>query len=822
MFGHLTLRSWVRALTLTVVAAVIAGVGIVVPSVFNQAQSAQAVMWPEYTIDMSRFNAGRIISDELFFAGNSMTVAQIQTFLNEKVPSCRSGYTCLKDHSERTYDIAANPMCSRVLGGASDSAALIIWKVATACGVSPKVILVTLEKEQGLVTDTWPSARQYKYAMGADCPDSGDGCGLTAGFAKQVYRGTYMMKRYTGPPGTGPGTAYDYPFTEMKKVGTWQNVQYGVDPACGTAHIYISNQATHVLYVYTPYTPNQGALNAGWGTAPCGAYGNRNFFRYYFQWFGDPNGIPPFAWTLPLQTGSTAGAEKTGTTLRVTAGSFRGTPSPTVTYQWYSCNSPISSATSVPAGCTAISGATASSFTLTPAQATKYVTVAMKATNIAGTAIRMPASTARVFEAPTNSVAPAVSGTLRPAQTLTVSNGTWSAQPAPTFTYQWKVCTSATLSSSCTPIAGATASTLTARAADVGKYYQASVTAKNSLSATAATLISAQVQSAPLNTVAPAVTGTAKVGGVLTSNSGTWTVVPAGATSTEFFACTVASTGGAALPATGCQSVRAASAVSTLTLDSSMLGKRILAKTTVTNSLGSTVRYSATTVPVAQGDVPIPWTYPVQSGTTVNKERVGTVITMTAGSFKSTPAATMTYQWFACTTKIATGLASVPANCAPIQGATSVSYTLTNAEIGKFVAVKLIGTNAIGSASRISASTSLAVSAGTAPLAWTYPVQSGTTAGNDRVGTVVTMTAGSFKALPATANSYQWYSCLTRITTGVADVPGNCTLISGATSASFTLTSAQLGKFIAVKFTGVNLYGTASRISASTTVAVHN
>src|SRR5690606_8182666 len=40
------------------------------------------------------------------------------------------------------------------------------------------------------------------------------------------------------------------------------------------------------LYNYTPYQPNAAALSAGWGTAPCGAYGNRNFYLYFTGWFG--------------------------------------------------------------------------------------------------------------------------------------------------------------------------------------------------------------------------------------------------------------------------------------------------------------------------------------------------------------------------------------------------------------------------------------------------------------------------------------------------------------------------------------------------------
>ena len=50
--------------------------------------------------------------------------------------------------------------------------------------------------------------------------------------------------------------------------------------------VYVKNLATSALYRYTPYQPNEGALAAGYGTAPCGAYGNRNFYAYFEDWFG--------------------------------------------------------------------------------------------------------------------------------------------------------------------------------------------------------------------------------------------------------------------------------------------------------------------------------------------------------------------------------------------------------------------------------------------------------------------------------------------------------------------------------------------------------
>jgi hypothetical protein len=59
--------------------------------------------------------------------------------------------------------------------------------------------------------------------------------------------------------------------------------------------VRIQNQATAALYIYTPYRPNQAALNAGWGTGDsCSSYGNRNFYNFYTLWFGStkaPSGL---------------------------------------------------------------------------------------------------------------------------------------------------------------------------------------------------------------------------------------------------------------------------------------------------------------------------------------------------------------------------------------------------------------------------------------------------------------------------------------------------------------------------------------------------
>ena len=230
--------------------------------------------------DLSLFRPGNIISDVTFFASSTMSAGQIQAFLETRVPSCQSGYTCLKDWTDTSRTVAADAMCGAYAGAAGERASQIIFKVAQACGINPRVLLVTLQKEQGLVTHTWPSEWRYTIAMGQGCPDTAACDTRYYGFFNQVYGAAWQFKRYANPPGT---SAY---FTWYAPGKTW-NLRFNPNSACGSSPVYIENQATANLYYYTPYQPNAAALRAGYGEGDgCSAYGNRNFYNYFTDWFG--------------------------------------------------------------------------------------------------------------------------------------------------------------------------------------------------------------------------------------------------------------------------------------------------------------------------------------------------------------------------------------------------------------------------------------------------------------------------------------------------------------------------------------------------------
>jgi len=243
------------------------------------------------------FKAGNIISDYVFYNKNSMNAQQIQGFLNRLIPNCLTWnpttfvdgerkvvgppYVCINNYHENPH----NGETSFERGGGwfpgGISAAQIIYNAAQEHGINPQVLLVMLKKESlgPLTSDNWPTKYQYKYAMGYACPDSGPNhsanCSASkAGFYKQVNLAAWQLRYYREHPN-------DYRYS----LG-WNNIQYSPNPACGTKPVYIENIATLSLYIYTPYTPNDGALANYPGTAPCGAYGNRNFFMFFSQWFG--------------------------------------------------------------------------------------------------------------------------------------------------------------------------------------------------------------------------------------------------------------------------------------------------------------------------------------------------------------------------------------------------------------------------------------------------------------------------------------------------------------------------------------------------------
>lgn len=234
------------------------------------------------------FDPGRIITDEVMFDGDAISAAGIDVLLAEKGAGCQTGADgapCLKDLRMSTPYRPKTPYCAEIPAADAQSAGQILAAVGTACDVSPKVLVVMLQKEQGLVTTSTPTWRKLDAALGFACPDF-LGCDPgKAGFAQQIYQAGSRLQEY-GDPARG----FRY------RAGRTYDIQYSPYEFCGTGRVSIANRATAALYNYTPFTPSQATLDAGAGVVAddvCAAYGNRNVYRIYATWFGSPTGADP-------------------------------------------------------------------------------------------------------------------------------------------------------------------------------------------------------------------------------------------------------------------------------------------------------------------------------------------------------------------------------------------------------------------------------------------------------------------------------------------------------------------------------------------------
>ncbi|WP_243841826.1 hypothetical protein [Salinibacterium sp. ZJ77] len=243
---------------------------------------------PAAAATASDFDPSYIISDANFYDGKALDAVGVQTILSRLGASCKPTATlaCLKDYSTTSGSRNADPMCAAFTGRESESAASIITRVGEACGISQKALIALLEKEQSLVTRATPSATAYRSATGFACPDTAACDARYYGFFNQVYMAAWQFKRYSNPPGTNKTFTWFQP-------GSVSQVQYSPDARCGSSPVAIKNAATAALYYYTPYQPNAAALNNLYGAGDaCSAYGNRNFWRLFSDWFGSPTSNP--------------------------------------------------------------------------------------------------------------------------------------------------------------------------------------------------------------------------------------------------------------------------------------------------------------------------------------------------------------------------------------------------------------------------------------------------------------------------------------------------------------------------------------------------
>ena len=129
------------------VSALLIATGLVALSAAPKAEAANA----------AQFDPGNIISDSVFYDFGTMDVNEIQRFLNSKLPTCNDndgGPKCIRDFISDTPAMTGESgRCESLPAQQNQTAAQIIFTIANACKINPRVLIVTLQKEQGLIQE---------------------------------------------------------------------------------------------------------------------------------------------------------------------------------------------------------------------------------------------------------------------------------------------------------------------------------------------------------------------------------------------------------------------------------------------------------------------------------------------------------------------------------------------------------------------------------------------------------------------------------------------------------------------------------------------
>lgn len=225
---------------------------------------------------------------------------------------------------------------------------------------------------------------------------------------------------------------------------------------------------------------------------------------------GEGTLIVPAGGTLVAYAGANVGA---GTPADTSAPTITGTPAlgraigadvgtwtalPTsYAYQWSRCDASGAS-------CVSVGGATGESYTPTSADIGSTLELTVTATNASGTST--PATSAATSAVapliPTNTTAPAITGSPVQGQTLGASPGSWTQSPT-SYGYEWLDCHQG----SCGIEPGATSSTYVVNSSDIGAQIEVRVSATNaggtSTAMTSLPTVAASLPTATLTTPGP-------------------------------------------------------------------------------------------------------------------------------------------------------------------------------------------------------------------------------------------------------------------------------------------------------------------------------
>jgi Concanavalin A-like lectin/glucanases superfamily len=492
--------------------------------------------------------------------------------------------------------------------------------------------------------------------------------------------------------------------------------------------------------------------------------------------------VQPAGVLLNTATPTISGEPVSGGTLSASPGGWLGGGAISYAYEWQRCDL-------YGGGCKDIAGAGASTYNPVDADVGHTLRVRVSASELDGAASEISSTTAPVAAtgAPVVEEPPSIAGTGLVGYTLTATAGVWAGEAGETgYAYQWERCDET--GAACSAIAGATEDSYTLTEADAGSAIRVLVSASDpggSSEAVSAPII-ASAQS--VAEIAPSqVSGSDELGRPLQASTGIWTGSGAIAISYEWERCDA--------DGESCTGISGAEASSYSPIDADA-GHALRVKTTATGLGESASATSPATPPIgSEATAPENTALPAIEG----QFTVGDSLTATAGSWSGSETITHTYQWQRCN--------PLGAACVEIEGASSDTYTLTEADLGLRIRVLVGASNSAGSESAVSEASEEVGAAG--PPANTQKPQ---IIGRAVEGQQLVAGNGDWLGSKPFTYYYRWERCNT--------AGESCATITGTNQPSYTLVSADVGATVRVNVTADNGLGKAGSISSPTDVVV--
>jgi sugar lactone lactonase YvrE len=466
-----------------------------------------------------------------------------------------------------------------------------------------------------------------------------------------------------------------------------------------------------------------------------------------------------------------SGSAQDGQTLHAGTGTWGGTPASSYSYQWQSCNS-------TGGECASIEAATSPEYALGDGDVGTTLRVLVTATNDAGSVqASSPASTVVLPEPAGELEAPAVSGVPDSDQVLYAGHGAWAGTERQ-FSYQWESCDAG--GGECAPIEGATGQEYDLGEGDLATTVRVRIgmnSASGSLTDVSAATPVIGAPGALANTAAPSITGGPQVGQTLTSSTGSWSLTGPLGYSYQWQRCDGYGQ--------GCADIEGATAA-TYTPAAGDGGHALRVLVSASGEGSSRSQLSSATQPVAASAAPVIERPPLISGAALQ----GQTLTASTGQWSSPGSIGYSYQWERCAS---------PGECAPIAGASSSSYTLTEADVESALVVQVTATSTGGSS--IGASVPTAKVAAESLTEFAPPSISGAV----ELGGELAADPGIWSGAGSVSFAYDWESC-----------DSGCTPIEGAGTSVYQLADANLGETVRVDVTASNSLGSRSAQSAAT------